>query len=163
MANSVNSNNLFNSSLLTTTSGSTTSTTAVGPSLTEDEKKKLENLKQDRDSWVKQEKVKSFQKLPAHLRQRMVDQACIKECLEEINNIDQTKFEGQSEIEALAQKEVDNGTYIMLDGTATTWNHVMLDGTNYTPHEVEIIDMFTKDELMEAHAAVTLEENLGED
>lgn len=152
------SNNTGNIQLTTGTSANTTA--SIGPDLTPEEVKRLENLIADRDYWIKQEKLNAFKKLPPHLRQRAVDEACMKEYLENVNNIDKSKFDGQDEIEKLESKNRNNmgftfsGSSLSIDGTGSWY----VD--NSTSGMVEITNYFTKDELMDAHATVTLEESL---
>jgi len=143
-------------------SGVTTTTATTVEQLSEKEKKKLDSLLADRNNWIKQKKLESFQKLPAHLRQQVVDESCIKECINQMNNIDTSKFEGQFEIEKLEKKQYDPNQLVFNNVNISTGGTAWIGYDNYYKH-TDITDQLTKDELMNAHAAITLEENLGED
>ena len=133
-------------------SGVTWSGTGMESTLTIDEAKQLDILKKDRDLWLKQEKLKAFQKLPNHLRQDIVDEACIVECIKDMSDIDVSKFDKNDEIYKLESK---NGYYLAIDNaTYHTYPH----NSKYPV----IIGALTRDELVDAHAAITLEENLGD-
>lgn len=136
--------------------------------LTTEENSKLEDLKTEREKWIKSEKLKNFQNLPVHLRQEIVDEACVFECLKSMDSIDTSKFEGQDEIgelETKNDKSKMNGNYISSAGLSISPSYD--NGSPYAPNHNnfkygKIIHEFTKEELMEAHAAATMEESLEE-
>jgi len=138
----------------TTTSSNFSFTPPV--QLSEKEQAKLQQLRKDKINWLKQEKLNNFKKLPAHLRQEIVDEANIKDFVNSIANIDKAGFPDQVEIDTLESKSNSHST---LNGT---W--VGVDGFNTTLHMPSkyqtIINEFTKEELGSAHAEATLEEAL---
>jgi len=159
----------------TTTTTSGTNMTLSGtinatPPLTDEEKKKLQQLREDRVRWIKEKKLNDFQKLPSHIRQEMVDEAYVRDFLNAIDNVNIIDFPGNKEVMELEVKETYNsynGTTILttMGGNWPT-NNIRLDGADYHIYNHvnfkygKILDEFTTSELAEAHAAATLEETL---
>lgn len=139
--------------------------------ITAEEKQELEDLEKEKQSWFKQQRLKGFQRLPAHIRQEIVDEAYIKDFINEMSEIDENQFEGQSRINELKSKE-------QIQMLLSTFGHQLNVSGNqwYSPHTFagtsdqpidqmvfkygKIINEFTTQELAEAHSAATIEENL---
>lgn len=164
-------NNVDKATLQAILNGSIT----FGEQLTDAERKELNNLKEEKEKWIRQQRLKGFQKLPAHLRQEIVDEAYLKDCINNMNNIDETEFDSNDRISELEQKESNaslatwmgqaHAHTINLQG-ASNWYILHTDGTSYQPIDQmifkyrKIINEFSTEELAEAHAAATLEESL---
>lgn len=131
-----------------------TTTNVILGTLTKEEYDKLQELREERKKWIRVQKLKEFQKLSAHIRQEIVDEACLCECLNNINSISGNGFEKQEEIEALENKE-SFSTQSAYIGVCSPSAHIDLI-SKYSP----FINEFTKDELIEAHANATVEESL---
>lgn len=122
--------------------------------LTENESKKLDSLKEERDKWIKNEKLNNFKELPAHVRQDIVDEAFIKEFIEDIDMVNTDDFPDQKELENLEAKE------------ANVYNQFTdkdIDKGGHYPMNFKygrILDEFTREELMLAHTDATMEEAL---
>lgn len=153
-----------------TTTTLSSASIAIGEPLTPEERQKLDNLLRDRDMWIRSEKLRNFQNLPVHIRQDIVDESCLRECLMGMDEVNEFNFDGQSEINKLEQKDKMSHYNSYRSGTQLSPNFHSYIGpvdASYEPHNIQfkyykIINEFTKDELMEAHAAATLEESLSD-
>ncbi len=156
--------------VLDSSSSITTNTIGMTVALTDEEQKQLKLLKQEKVRWLKQEKLKNFQKLPPHIRQDIVDEAYLYECVNAMINIDNSKFEDEADLNHLQNKEeLANPVYtvggLMKSTPVNSW-YQTTDHQAY-PQNAQfkygpIINEFTKDELANAHVAATLEETLSE-
>lgn len=138
--------------------------------MTQQDTDRLRELRESRDKWIKRQKLKNFQKLPAHLRQAVVDEAYIKEYCESMQSIDTANFDDEQELHDLEAKEALSNPFFAgsslqqwppPSSTSGVFLHD-LDKTysNNNYKYADIISEFTADELADAHAQATLEEQI---
>jgi hypothetical protein len=123
--------------------------------ISEDEVKELESLEEEVKAWERQQKLVHFKELPRHIRQNIVDEACIKVMLQQMNNVDTSKFEGWARLE-----ELKNKRNIVRGVTLTAVNGSIYMGHDYTYKYNGITSEFSKEELIDAHAEATIEEDM---
>lgn len=155
---------------VTTVSGvSTVSHAIITPPLTDEEQQKLQDLHSEKNQWIKSERLKSFQKLPPHIRQDVVNEAIIAECVREMDSVYNERFERQDDIDELESKQHSHyasSSHNLIVPMTHAGHPTIFPNMNPNHGNMykygNLINEFTKDELMDAHAAATLEENLEE-
>jgi len=116
----------------------------------------LEELELDLERWKRSEKLKIFQKLPAHIRQDVVDEIIIRDLLNDIENVN-TKpenFSDYSRVKELRSKIQSANSYI------TPYRVTHDSHYPYMSKYSFLINTFTASELMEAHASASLEDEI---
>ena len=124
--------------------------------LTSEQQEELDALKVERNNYMNSEKIKSFKELAPHVRQKIVDEACIYDSVNAINNIDYTNLEGNARYNELI--DIQNSQWGTLgSGSGSVYDRGYEINSIYSG----IIRHFSKEELVNAHAEVTIEEELG--
>lgn len=122
---------------------------------TEEDRKELQNLKDEFSRWKKNKKLESFKSLPAHLRQEIVDEAILRDLMTSNRNepLNQ-EFDGWKRMTELEEKFGPN--YLRPRA-------FIRPESDYMTHEykyIQIIENFTLQELTNAHAEASLEDEL---
>lgn len=143
----------------------------IGETLTQEETKEMEDLEKEKQAWIKQQRLKGFQRLPAHLRQAVVDEAYLRDCIRDMNNVDESKFDHEDRLQELKSREkasrfanhlgVHQSQQMNWFTSNTTVGFIQTETPTFK--YINIIEQFTTQELAEAHAAATLEESISED
>jgi len=156
MADSVSHNgNLLGSSILRDSSDNlTTTTTGIFIDvLTKEECDRLAELEKELKKHKKQKKLKMFKELPAHVRQRIVDESYVNDFVRDMYNVDSSGFEHEEEFRNLNARD----NRLRIDNAAGF-------GESFYRSRYDIIfEQFTGEQLADAHGAATLEESLGEE
>lgn len=156
MEKSLNHNNII---LTTGTSQipnytiSTTVSTIADYGLTPEEEKELQSLTEEKNRWLKEQQLKYFQNMPAHLRQDILDHSLIRDLVNGMTNIDESKFHSIDRLNELNYRN----------------NHILFKAdmdinydSNYYSKYLFILNIFSTEELAEAHANATAEESLSD-
>ena len=123
--------------------------------ITDEERKELSDLEKELKNWRIQEQLKDFKNLPAHLRQEIVDEAILKNLMGSFEEeIDENNFISIKRIKDLRAKQYPD----MFFGRA------MPDTGhgNYNFKYWPILNKFTTEQLQQAHADASLEDELAE-
>jgi len=136
---------------LASTNNITVSGTIHKP-LTAKEETRFTELKLQQRVWLKTEKINKFKELPPNIRQEVVDEACLIKCISDIYNVDESGFENHLELEKLEEIR-NNNNWLGVSGNG-------YHDTNSQYKYFQITNMFTREELIDAHSAATIEEAL---
>lgn len=160
-------NNVDDATVQAIINGTISSNSLTVNTMSEDERKELADLREEKKRWIRQEKLRAFKELPSHLRQDIVDEAYIKNSLDKMRSVDESKFDSQQRLLDLEHKEASTyqttygGTFTFQPSMWMTSGQLDVDlGTNMWYKYGPIIDEFTLDELANAHSEATLEEQL---
>ena len=131
--------------------------------MTVEERKKLDQLRQDKSRWIHEQKLKKFKLLPPHIRQAIVDESYVKDFIDEMNNTS-FHFPEQNQINELETREFAyqkfSGSYqnyvSFTSATNFAFNEMPYPDFRYT----SILNEFNTEELANAHTEATIEENL---
>lgn len=138
--------------------------------ITKEEQAELDSLENELKSWTKVQKIIAFKFLHRNLRQDIVDEACYMDFYKNIMSVDASKFPDATKLAELQEKK--QGYYIDSNGLRVTGIHAGVNlgyayaySYGYSAGSpswrfAEIHGIFTKEELMTAHAEITLEEEL---
>jgi hypothetical protein len=118
---------------------------------TVDEEEELKELKVERDKYLTQQRLIAFQQLPAHIRQEIVDEAYLKETIREISSVDDSKFPNIKRYHQLKKK---------MDSSKVTFDVTSNVYLGYQYKYADLLNLFTLEQLTEAHTSATLEEQL---
>ncbi len=141
-------------------SGVTTWTTTsihVGDPLTKEEQVELDELRTQHVLDIRLAKIAGFKKLPAELRQFVVNMLTWNEEVDRLEAVSADKSQRQIELE---QKESNNGFLTIQNGTAWLGNNAVTNATIRIPDDFRVPDGLTVDELKQAHMESTLEEQM---
>lgn len=126
------------------------------PPMTTEETNELEMLEQDLTNWKKQQKLVFFKELPVHIRQDIADEAYLKEVAIKFDTIQDASFDNISRMNVLKSKKDNRGPPTTHFTIANIGHWDTSDGFKYK----SFLDLFTKNEILTAHAEATLEEEL---
>lgn len=123
-------------------------------SISHKEQEELDTLKRSLSKWKHQEKLKRFQELPSHIRQEIVDEALLRDCVRDIHDeasIDEKQFPDYDRLIELKLKNQEK-------------NDRCVDSNRFTGSSKyqAIISVFKTEELVEAHAQASLEDEIAE-
>lgn len=134
----------------------------ISSGLTSKETDELNQLESEIKHWKHRKQLDKFRKLPANIRQEIVDEALLKDLLTdyEHNTIDETQFDNYERLAELRNKDNYN-----------PWGNAKMGGHYHHGYSEEryqvhhwkysaIHSQFKTDELLEAHSEATLEEEL---
>lgn len=121
---------------------------------TKEELKELKELEEEMVRWRKSKKLNCFKQLPSHLRQEIVDEAMLKSLMQS-NEADPLyqEFEGWNRLTELRNKKGENHL-------RSNVIHREIDRNKLQYKYLPIILRFSLDELMEAHASASLEDEI---
>ena len=128
-------------------------TTVTRRQLTNEEREELYRLQGERDAWVKNKMKLAFGDMPIELREEIIKEAHIRKCLHAIENIDISEFNNNNRIEELERARYNSSGMLHIN---------INDDSGYNYKYSGIISRFTLEELEDAHALATLEEELND-
>lgn len=137
-----------------------------GPSITASEKARLEDLEKELVVHIKTSKLNAFKALPKDLRQEIVDEGLLRDCLISMNSNHEGSFPDAAELSSLRNKNQNhyNGYNSIHPGLGGL-NHAMGLGSFGHDYHVsiggkygQILAQFKTEELIKAHAEAALEE-----
>lgn len=120
--------------------------------ISKEEEKELNNIEKEYELWVKQYKLNYFKSLSSHIRQSMVDEAIIRKMSLQINKLDEEDFPNVKRMRELRTKQDPR----YMPGMVSQSRRQCEYSYKYLP----IISYFTLDELLNAHAEATLENEI---
>lgn len=135
-----------------------------GVQITKEEESELRELEEECKSYVKNKKLQEFKKLPKNLRQRIVDILVLKTFSHDINSVDENSFEKVDRIKELRRK-IPNSQYYNNNAYYGSQGAIYSTTANFSLEEstiMNIVNAFERDDLLKAHAEVSLEEELGD-
>lgn len=156
--------------------GSITNTTTTAPVVqpyTAEDAKELERLEADRQMEIKRTRLEKFKKVPAAIRQQIVDEIVWHRNVNDISNTDVTKSERQQELE---RKQMMNNPFaggnpwnpFGAGGLSSQWlrtdhTHGLLDTLQQYPAFIRRFAMpagLTEEDILQAHNDACAEEAL---
>ena len=127
--------------------------------MSKEEVEELKELEKELRVWKKQEELNKYKLLPSHIRQEIVDEALLVDLMGNAEPLNQ-KFEYWERMQELRHRENEASSYS---------NHVHAGNYNgpspsggFTLKYGPILNKFKTDELLEAHAEASLEEEIAD-
>lgn len=121
-------------------------------SITPKEEEELNELEGDFELWKKHQELLAFQGLPSELRQEIVNEALIKDMMDKIDHVDESEFDDIDRLNELRNKKSPGIRFAHARGFIVS---------SPSPYRyINVLERFTLSELMDAHAAASLEEEL---
>lgn len=123
-------------------------------SLSDDERKELDELEVEYESFKKRQQLMKFQGLPSDIRQDIVNESKGRDFINSFDEVENGDFDSYDRMKELRAKK---GPQVHFRGM----NHFDLQHTQKWRYE-KILDIFSTQELEEAHATAILEEELSD-
>lgn len=120
--------------------------------ISKEEEKELNNIEKEYELWVKQYKLNYFKSLSSHIRQSIVDEAIIRKMSIQIGKLEEEDFPNVKRMRELRTKQDPRYMPGMVSQSRRQGEY----SYKYLP----IISYFTLDELLNAHAEATLENEI---
>lgn len=127
--------------------------------MSDKEKDELKGLEAELNKWKRLEKLRKFKSLPSHIRQAIVDEAILKDLMGDMDEgVDENKFPDYDRVKDLRSKQKPN----FLRNAQFRGHNVNIHDHQHMFKYGFILEKFTTDELMEAHAEASLEDEIAD-
>lgn len=130
--------------------------------LTKEEEKELRQLEEESTSFIKNKKIEEFKKIPKNIRQRIVDVLVLKTFCNEIGSINENSFDKIDKLRELRRKQSLANSQPYYNGLSGHYT-VGIHPSTFTAEDsfiLNILDNIPKDDILKAHAEISLEEEL---